>query len=69
MPNNTNRRNQPPTGAGKTRPRRTSIERRLGTRSEVVQAQRHHEELNLHEVELPAGRAPEAVRSRRKAGR
>jgi hypothetical protein len=70
MPNNTNRRNQPPTGTGKNQPRRTSLDRKLDTRSEVVQAQRHHPELNLEEVDIEASRGDRGtVRPTRKAGR
>jgi hypothetical protein len=70
MPNNTNRRNQPPAGKGKTQPRRTSLDRKLDTRSEVVQAQRHHPELNLEEVDVERSRGDSGtVRTTRKAGR
>jgi len=42
-----NRRNQPPTGQGKHQSRFGGEARKLGKRSEVVQAQRNHPELNL----------------------
>ena len=48
MPNdNRNRRNQPPTGEGKKQSPGRGAARKLGKRSEVVQAQRGHPELNL----------------------
>jgi hypothetical protein len=48
MPNdNRNRRNQPPTGEGKNQKPVRGAARKLGKRSEVVQAQRGHPELNL----------------------
>jgi hypothetical protein len=48
MPNdNRNRRNQPPTGQGKKQNPVRGAARKLGKRSEVVQAQRGHPELNL----------------------
>jgi hypothetical protein len=70
MPNNTNRRNQPPTGQGKNQPRRTGEAKRVADRSVVVQAQRHHPELNLEESNLPSSRGDVGnARPRRKAGR
>jgi hypothetical protein len=42
-----NRRNQPPTGGGKHRSTHRGAPRKLLKRSEVVQAQRGHPELNL----------------------
>ncbi len=70
MPNNTNRRNQPPTGEGKKQPRRVGATKRLNSRSEGPQAQRNHPELNLAESDQPAGRGNVATaQSRRKAGR
>jgi len=70
MPNNTNRRNHPPTGEGKKQPRRTGEPKRIADRSIVGQAQRNHPELNLDDSNLPSsrgdiGNAP----PRRKAGR
>ena len=48
MPNdNRNRRNQPPTGEGKKQKPMRGAPRKLAKRSEVVQAQRGHPELNL----------------------
>lgn len=41
---NRNRKNQPPTGRGKNQPRRTTA--KIDKRSVVVQAARHHPELN-----------------------
>jgi hypothetical protein len=42
-----NRKNQPPTGQGKRQSKYAGAPRKLGKRSEVLQAQRHHPELNL----------------------
>jgi hypothetical protein len=70
MPNNTNRRNTPPTGEGKNQPRRTGTAKKTNTRSEVVQAQRNHPELNLEEQDTPVSRGTVAsARPKRKAGR
>jgi hypothetical protein len=44
---NRNRRNQPPTGEGKHQSPHRGEPRKLDKRSDVVQAQRHHPELNL----------------------
>ncbi|PYQ77906.1 MAG: hypothetical protein DMG02_02310 [Acidobacteria bacterium] len=44
---NRNRKNQPPTGQGKHQSRYLGEPRKLGKRSDVVQAQRGHPELNL----------------------
>ena len=44
---NRNRRNQPPTGEGKKQNPVRGAARKIGKRSEVVQAQRGHPELNL----------------------
>ena len=71
MPNNTNRRNQPPTGQGKHQSPRRGEPRKLGKRSDVVQAQRFHPELNLGDSDEEAA-AREAERpnpKRHKAGR
>jgi hypothetical protein len=70
MPNNTNRRNQPPTGEGKKQPRRTGEPKRIADRAVVGQAQRNHPELNLDDSNQTSsrgdiGNAP----PRRKAGR
>jgi hypothetical protein len=42
-----NRKNQPPTGEGKEQSKYRGEPRKLGKRSDVVQAQRGHPELNL----------------------
>jgi hypothetical protein len=48
MPNsNRNRVNQPPTGAGKKQSRELGGPEKVVKRSEVLQAQRGHSELNL----------------------
>jgi hypothetical protein len=48
MPNKSrNRKNQPPTGAGKRQSPYLGEPRKLAKRSEVLQAQRYHPELNL----------------------
>jgi hypothetical protein len=44
---NRNRKNQPPTGEGKEQSKHRGEPRKLGKRSDVVQAQRGHPELNL----------------------
>jgi hypothetical protein len=70
MPNNTNRRNHPPTGEGKRQPRTTGAAKKLNTRSETLQAQRNHPELNLEERDVPVSRgAVGSAGPRRKAGR
>jgi hypothetical protein len=53
---NRNRRNQPPTGEGKEQDPVRGAARKLGKRSEVVQAQRGHPELNLGTSEDEAAR-------------
>ena len=45
--NNRNRKNQPPSGHGKHQSSVQGEPRKLGKRSEVLQAQRGHPELNL----------------------
>ena len=70
MPNNTKRRNRPPTGEGKKQPRLTGEAKRIADRAVGVQAQRNHPELNLADSNLTSsrgdiGNAP----PRRKAGR
>jgi hypothetical protein len=69
--NNRNRKNQPPTGQGKSQSRFTGEPRKLGKRSEVVQAQRNHPELNLGDSgEEAASRERETLNpDRSKAGR
>ncbi len=48
MPNDQrNRKNQPPTGEGKKQSPLRGEPRKLNKRSEVLQAQRNHPELNL----------------------
>lgn len=42
-----NRKNRPPTGQGKHQSAHKGAPLKLGKRSEVLQAQRHHPELNL----------------------
>jgi hypothetical protein len=70
MPNNTDRRNQPPTGRGKNQPRRTGEAKRIADRAVAVQAQRNHPELNLDDSNLTASRGNiGAAPPRRKAGR
>jgi hypothetical protein len=49
--NNRNRKNQPPTGQGKRQSRHLGEPRKLGKRSDVLQAQRGHPELNLGDAE------------------
>ena len=51
---NRNRRNQPPTGQGKHQSHYLGEPRKLGKRSEVLQAQRHHPELNLGDADEEA---------------
>jgi hypothetical protein len=72
MPNdNRNRRNQSPTGEGKRQHPVRGAARKLGKRSEVVQAQRGHPELNLGTSEDEAARDSGEERNphRTKAGR
>jgi hypothetical protein len=70
MPNNTNRRNQPPTGEGKKQPRRTGEALKGNKRSETVQAQRNHPELNLEDEERAVSRGTVgSAGPKRKAGR
>jgi hypothetical protein len=68
MPNDQrNRKNQPPTGQGKHQPRRGEPDK-LNKRSEVVQAQRNHPELNLGD-DAAEDAGTETPRPPRKAGR
>jgi len=75
MPNDQrNRKNQPPTGQGKAQSPRRGDPLKLNKRSEVVQAQRHHPELNLGDESSEdawAGNSEEPVKNpkRPKAGR
>jgi hypothetical protein len=58
MPNdNRNRKNQPPTGQGKRQSRYQGEPRKLGKRSEVLQAQRGHPELNVGDAAEEAASA------------
>lgn len=68
---NRNRKNQPPTGEGKRQSRNLGEPRKLAKRSEVVQAQRHHPEINLGDSgEEAAARERERPNPKRpKAGR
>src|SRR5437868_9589849 len=52
MPNdNRNRKNQPPTSEGKRQSRYQGEPRKLAKRSDVLQAQRGHPELNLGDAD------------------
>jgi hypothetical protein len=68
---NRNRKNQPPTGQGKHQSTHQGEPRKLGKRSDVVQAQRGHPELNLGDSDEEAassdGEQPNPARP--KAGR
>jgi hypothetical protein len=66
-----NRVNQPPTGEGKHQSTHRGEPRKLSKRSEVVQAQRDHPELNLGDADEEAAfREGEQPNPRRpKAGR
>jgi hypothetical protein len=69
--NNRNRKNQPPTGEGKRQSSHQGAPRKLAKRSEVLQAQRNHPELNLGDsAEETAAREGEQRNPKRpKAGR
>lgn len=72
MPNkNKNRRNQPPTGEGKHQSPFYGEPRKLDKRSEVLQAQRYHPELNLGDADEEAANreGDERNPNRPKAGR
>ena len=72
MPNdNKNRKNQPPSGEGKHQSRFQGEPRKLGKRSEVLQAQRNHPELNLGDADEEAASAggDKLNPKRHKAGR
>jgi hypothetical protein len=72
MPNkNRNRKNQPPTGQGKRQAPNLGAPRKLAKRSEVVQAQRDHPELNLGDSDDEAAfrEGDQANPMRPKAGR
>jgi hypothetical protein len=51
---NRNRKNQPPTGEGKQQSAHKGEPRKLLKRSEVLQAQRNHPELNLGDADEEA---------------
>src|SRR5687768_17869282 len=57
--NNRNRKNQPPTGEGKHQSRFRGEPRKLEKRSEGVQAQRHHPELNLGDTDEETAKSEE----------
>lgn len=68
MPNtNKNKKNQPPTGEGKKQSPRSGAEHKLEKRSEVLQAQRGHPELNMGTDEDET--TPRSNPKRTKAGR
>jgi hypothetical protein len=56
MNKNKNRKNQPPTGEGKHQSPHHGEPRKLDKRSEVLQAQRYHPELNLGDAGAEAAR-------------
>jgi hypothetical protein len=68
---NRGRRNQPPSGQGKKQSTMRGEPRKLAKRSEVVQAQRHHPELNLGDTDEEMAAREGDVRNpdRPKAGR
>ena len=68
---NRNRRNQPPTGEGKHQSTNRGEPRKLEKRSEVIQAQRHHPELNVGGAgaEAANGESDQPKPKRPKAGR
>ncbi len=71
MPTNPQKVNQPPTGQGKKQSPRSGRDNELNKRSEVLQAQRGHPELNMgtsEDVE-PAHRGDGNNPDRDKAGR
>jgi hypothetical protein len=72
MPNsNRNRVNQPPTGAGKKQSTHLGAPEKLDKRSDVLQAQRGHPELNLGTTadEAAGNDGPQRNPRRMKAGR
>ncbi len=72
MPNdNRHRKNQPPTGEGKHQSRYQGEPRKLSKRSDVLQAQRGHPELNLgdSEEETASADGDQLNPKRHKAGR
>jgi hypothetical protein len=68
---NKNRRNQPPVGQGKKQSVFLGEPRKLEKRSEVLQAQRHHPELNLGDTdeETASAEGDRLNPNRPKAGR
>jgi hypothetical protein len=52
--NNRNRKNQPPTGQGKHQSPHLGEPRKIEKRSDVLQAQPHHPELNLGDADEEA---------------
>ena len=68
---NKNRRNQPPTGEGKHQSTAYGEPRKLEKRSDVLQAQRNHPELNLGDADEEAAlrEGDELNPNRPKAGR
>ncbi len=75
MPNkNKNKKNQPPTGEGKKQSPRSGEDTKLDKRSEVLQAQRNHPELNIGTEEEETAARGERMETRgnpkrQKAGR
>jgi hypothetical protein len=69
--NNRNRKNQPPSGEGKHQSPHRGEPRKLMKRSDVVQAQRNHPELNLGDSDEEAAfsEGDELNPNRPKAGR
>ena len=65
------RRNQPPTGEGKHQSPHLGGPRKLAKRSDVLQAQRYHPELNLGDADEEAafGEGDQLNPKRPKAGR
>jgi hypothetical protein len=68
---NRGKMNQPPTGEGKHQSTHLGEPRKLAKRSDVVQAQRHHPELNLgdSDEEAAVAEGDQANPNRPKAGR
>jgi hypothetical protein len=66
---NRNRKNQPPSGEGKKQSKHRGEPRKLGKRSDVLQAQHGHPELNLGDAdEEAAWREPDEPKPRRPKG-
>lgn len=66
-----NKLNQPPTGQGKKQSPELGEPKKLGKRSEVLQAQRGHPELNMDDSAVEPGVPMEQIDNpkREKAGR